>query len=127
MRKFFSFIAITLFFTAIWPLSLGAAYSFEENSGLNTAAQESGYADQALFGQGTPIESGLGIILTAALSLLGVIFLILMVYGGLMWMTARGNEQRVDKAKSIVNDSITGLVIVAAAYAITYFVLNTFF
>ena len=34
-------------------------------------------------------------------------------------MMARGNEQEVEKAKSLIRNAIIGLVIVLAAYAIT--------
>ncbi|HNX11265.1 MAG TPA: hypothetical protein PKI61_03935 [bacterium] len=127
MNKLRYFIAISLTLLAILPYGVGAAYDFEQNTGLNNAAQTSGYAQQKLFGQGGSLESGVSIILTGALSLLGVIFLILMIYGGISWMTAQGNDQKVSKAKDIIMNSITGLVIVAAAYAITYFVVKTFF
>lgn len=64
-----------------------------------------------------------GRIIKAALSILGVIFLIITLYGGWLWMTAAGNEQRLDRAKSLLRDSIIGLIIVITAYAITTFVV----
>lgn len=57
------------------------------------------------------------------LSFLGVIFLILTIYGGFLWMTARGNEKQVEDAKKIIINSTVGVVIVMMAYAITWFVL----
>ena len=45
-----------------------------------------------------------------------------MIYGGFIWMNSRGNEQDVEKAKNIIRNSIIGLLIVIAAYAITKFV-----
>ncbi|MFH1822492.1 MAG: hypothetical protein ABH830_02210 [Patescibacteria group bacterium] len=64
-----------------------------------------------------------GRIIRAFLSLLGVIFIGLMIYGGYLWMSARGDTEQVKKAQNIIRDSIIGLVIIVAAYAITYFVL----
>jgi hypothetical protein len=58
------------------------------------------------------------------LSLLGVIFLGLMIYGGYNWMTAAGDEQKVDKAKNTIRSAIIGLIIVIAAYAISVFVIT---
>jgi len=57
-----------------------------------------------------------------ALQLLGIFFFILMVYGGFIWMTARGNEERVTKAKNTIWAAIIGISIAVAAYAITLFV-----
>jgi len=60
------------------------------------------------------------------LSFLGVVFIVLIIYGGFMWMTAQGNETQVEKAKKIIVNSVVGVVIVMLAYAITYFVLISF-
>ena len=58
---------------------------------------------------------------------MGVVFLILMIYGGYLWMLARGNEQEVEKAKNIIQNALIGLVIVLAAYAITALVRQIWF
>jgi len=62
--------------------------------------------------------------ITTALSLLGVIFLVLMIYAGYNWMTARGEEEKVTKAKDTIMRAIIGLIIVVAAYAISTFVIS---
>ena len=67
------------------------------------------------------IGAGVG----AALSLIGVIFLILMIYAGYNWMTAQGEEEKVEKAKNIIIAAVIGLVIVIAAYAVSWFVINS--
>jgi hypothetical protein len=64
-----------------------------------------------------------GGIIKIFLSLLGVIFVVLMIYGGYLWMTARGNQEQVTKAKELIINAVIGLAIVVAAYAITYFAL----
>jgi len=56
------------------------------------------------------------------LSFIGVLFLILMIYGGYTWMTAVGNEQQVTKARTIIVAALIGVLVTVAAYAITYFV-----
>ncbi|MFH0891814.1 MAG: hypothetical protein V1867_03470 [Candidatus Falkowbacteria bacterium] len=66
----------------------------------------------------------IGKVVQAALSFVGVVFLILMIYAGYTWMLARGNEQQVDKAKNLITAAVIGLIIVLAAYAISYFVLS---
>lgn len=63
-----------------------------------------------------------GEIIGVVLSFIGVIFLLLMIYAGIMWMTAAGNDQQVAKAKDLMINAIIGLVIVFAAYAITAYV-----
>ena len=49
-----------------------------------------------------------------------------MIYGGIVWMMAGGNEQDAEKAKNIIIAAIIGLMIVLAAYAISYFIVNSF-
>ncbi len=63
-------------------------------------------------------------IIQVVLSFLGVIFLVLMIYGGYLWMMAKGNEEQVTKAKNLITAAIIGLVIVMAAYAISWFVIS---
>ena len=69
------------------------------------------------------IGAGVG----AALSLIGVIFLILMIYAGYNWMTAQGEEEKVEKAKDTLTRAIIGLIIVVGAYAIWNFIFNSLF
>lgn len=65
----------------------------------------------------------IGQIITIALSFLGVVFLLLMIYGGYLWMTAHGNEEQVKKARNIIVAAAIGAVIVISAYAISYYVI----
>ncbi len=51
--------------------------------------------------------------------LLGGIFLFLMAYAGVMWMTAGGNEEQVAKAKKIIKGAVVGFIIVLISYTIT--------
>lgn len=66
----------------------------------------------------------IAIIIKVILSLLGIIFLILMIFTGYRWMTASGNEEAVTKAKHTLKTSIIGLIIILAAFAITTFIFE---
>lgn len=124
-KRLFGLLLISSFlFSFLLGLKI-QAYDFNEQSGLNSTASTSGHLTQLYFGERGSIEVGVSVILAALLSLLGIVFLILMIYAGILWMTARGQEKRVEQAKSILVDSIVGIVIVAGAYAITYFVLGS--
>jgi hypothetical protein len=76
------------------------------------------------FSEGTSIESQVGNVISIVLGFVGIIFLGLILYGGLIWMIARGNEQEIEKAKNLITSAVIGLAIVLAAYAITYFVIQ---
>jgi RsiW-degrading membrane proteinase PrsW (M82 family) len=66
----------------------------------------------------------IGTVIKAALGMVGVVFLVLMVYAGYLWMIARGDEGKVEKAKDTIINCIIGIVIVVAAYAITNYVVS---
>ena len=70
------------------------------------------------------IESVLGGFIQTALSLVGIIFLILMIYAGYLWLTAQGEDAQIDKSKKIIKSTIIGLFLVMSAYAITALVLG---
>lgn len=70
------------------------------------------------------VGSVVALLVRAALGLLAVIFLILMIVSGFTWMTAGGDETKIKKASGTIKTAIIGLVIVLAAYAITYFLFS---
>lgn len=89
----------------------------EINKKLSTAMTNAGYAR-------TDLASVVGNVILAILTLVGLIFLVLMVYAGIRWMLAQGEEQKVTEARNLIFQSIIGLIIVLAAYAIAYFVVS---
>jgi len=103
------------------------AYNFLSDSGLGHTASKAGFTALPIFGQfstSNPISSIVGMVVAALLSLLGVFFLILIIYGGIIWMTAEGDESKVEKAQGILRSAIIGLIITLSAYAISYFVVS---
>ena len=64
-----------------------------------------------------------GNIIRVFIMLLGIFFMGLILYGGFMWMNAKGNDEQIKKAQGIIKDAVIGLIIAIGAYAITYFVL----
>lgn len=89
--------------------------------GLNETAEKAGLKGAIKSGS---IAELIGNVVGAALTMVGVLFLILMLYGGIIWMMARGNETETDKALKTIKAAIIGLIIVVASYAITNFVFQ---
>ncbi len=73
----------------------------------------------------TDVAAIIGNIISSLLAFIGIIFLILIIYAGFMWMTAGGNEEKVNMAISTAIRASVGLVIIAAAYLITKFLGQT--
>lgn len=72
---------------------------------------------------GVQLAVGVGLIIYAFLGLIGIVFMVLMIYGGFLWMTARGNEENVEKAQRIIKEVVIGILLILAAAGITQFVL----
>ena len=116
----FSFIFLSIPVSFIKAGNLSDAFG----SDLETMASSSGYdASQA---SSSALEDRVGLIIQAALGLLGVLFIILIIYGGIIWMTAAGNEESVKKATSTIKHALIGLVVVLLAYIISIFIVSIF-
>ena len=70
------------------------------------------------------ITNIVGNFITGFLALLGIIFIVLIILAGYNWMTAAGEEEKVNKAKDTLTRAIIGLVITVGAYAISQFVMD---
>lgn len=81
-------------------------------------------AETAGFGEPKSIPEIVGALVAVFLSLLGVIFLCLVIYGGFVWMTSGGNEEKVYRAKKVLTNATIGLVIIISSYAVTAFVMS---
>jgi tetrahydromethanopterin S-methyltransferase subunit G len=90
---------------------------------LGELGEKSGFVEAEEAVPKSPAEIAAGII-NAFLTLLGIIAVILIVYGGFLWMTAGGNEERITKAKKILYNAAIGLIIIIMAYSITYFLIQ---
>lgn len=66
----------------------------------------------------------IGNIISVLLSVLGIIFVVLVVYAGFLYLTAAGDDAKVKKAKTMLTQAVIGLVIIVAAYAIADFVID---
>ena len=124
MRKFFTLIITFVLLSAF--LFGGVAMAVEEeSSGLTFDPQEAdadlGSAGEVNLGQEAPLTIASQIML-GVFGFLGIIFLILTIYGGVLWMTARGNEEQVTKAKNILKTAVIGLIIILTSYGVAQFI-----
>lgn len=119
------FKRLSLFF---FPLTCGLLVIAGNMAFAQTASDEYGLEGVAghagLTNGGKSLTTITGNVVGTALSMVGVLFFGLMIYGGILWMTDRGNEERSKKALETVKAAVIGLVIVLASYAITKFVFT---
>jgi len=70
------------------------------------------------------IREGVMSIVNVLLGFLGILAIIIILWGGFRWLTSGGNEEKVGEAKKIITAGIIGLVIILTAYAIALFVVE---
>ncbi len=68
-----------------------------------------------------------GRVIRGFLGLLGLIFVVLTIYAGFLWMTASGNEEQISKAKKMLTNAVIGIIIILLAYSVTAFVMSSLY
>ena len=120
MNFFKKIILLSLSFFFILSSTSLASYGLDISAGVGINKRAFNVNSVGSSPQGF-MSSKIGSIIGAALAFVGVIFMVLIIFGGLTWMTAGGNENQVQKAQKLITQAVVGLIIVLAAYAITNF------
>lgn len=130
LQKIF-FATLLVFSSFLGVMSLApqaSAATLLEN--LGTAAREpfnlSG--SEASTGESeTSIGRVIGDVIKIILGFTGTIAFIVFLYGGFLWLTARGNDTQVDQAKKYLTNGVIGVVIIILAYSVTFFITDVLF
>lgn len=72
----------------------------------------------------TDVRDIIANVIRAALGLVGSIALLMFIYGGFLWLTSGGNDEKVKKGKDTLVWATLGIVLIFAAYAILNFVIG---
>ena len=62
-------------------------------------------------------------VITYFLGFVALICIIIIIWGGVTWMTSAGEERRVSEAKARIRAAIIGLIVIMSSYAITQFIV----
>ncbi|MCX6744585.1 MAG: pilin [Candidatus Parcubacteria bacterium] len=88
-----------------------------------------GFINQTGEGAGIKTETSLpGLaaqIIQVLLGLLGIAFVLMIIYGGFLYLTSLGEESKIKKAKDLLKLAVIGFLIVMTAYAVTLFIATT--
>lgn len=112
------FIIGLVIFIATFTITMPVALA--QNYGLETTAGVAGFKDSSYKSP----EGIVAKIIIMALGATAILFFGLTLYAGFRLLTARGVEEHVTKATDTLEAAIIGLIIVAASYAISTFVIN---
>jgi hypothetical protein len=113
---FFTLLLLPLVSFLFLPAITSAQGLKNINQALDVTAQGAGVK-----GEASALDY-LALLIQILLGLIGLIFVILIIYGGFQWMTAMGAEDKITKAKKIIINSVIGLILIMLSYAIAYFV-----
>lgn len=116
MRAFFSFVLFSLALVC-FPFSSVSAQDIGLVVEGKNLGQHSGLSTNSV--STTAIQ-----IINTALGLLAILCTGLMIYAGFLWMTAGGNDEKVEKAKKTIWACVLGLLIILSAWGISSFVLG---
>ena len=94
----------------------GVAGELQKN--LTTSGTDSGFKSD------TKLSTVVGMVIKTFLGLLGIVFIIMIIYAGFEWIQAQGEENKIGEARKMIIHSVIVLIIVMAAYSITLFVLT---
>lgn len=135
MKKLLSTFLLVLFTLSIMTVGLAnSAQAVEDNESIanpefwgGKGEEGSDIADNInkdiLLGDKDPREIAASVI-NIILGFLGIVAVIIVLAGGFKWMTAGGNQDKVDEAKKLMTAGIVGLVIVLAAFGMAKFIID---
>ena len=109
---FLLFLAVVF----LWPnVSLA---QIETYFGVNDILEGGAYLSDFSFRQ------AIAAIINIVLGFIGVIFTVIIIYGGFVWMLSGGSPEKVTKGKNTLTWAAIGLVVIFSSYALVNFVLK---
>jgi len=114
MKQKLTLSSLLLFFFS--PIA-ALAYSFK-NSGIEGTAGNAGYKSSNIFDTAN-LPDLLGKLISIGLSVIGVVLLGYLIYGGFHWLTSEGDQKKVNESKDTIKHAIQGLAVIFFAYALT--------
>ena len=113
-------MCLAMVFTAISPVSLPVyADAKDEVKKGADMTNSGGSAKQDL-------PDVITTIINVMLFIAGALAVIMIIYGGIRYITAHGDEKQVKVAKDTIVYSVVGLIIAIIAYALVTFIFNRF-
>ncbi len=76
------------------------------------------------FSRLTSTRDAFGFLTSFALSFIGMVAIMFLIYAGFVYITANGEQAKIDKAKKLIWGTVIGILIVFSVYAIVATLLN---
>ena len=115
---------ITVAFTLMVPSLMVSNVSAQDPFLLNQVQGELNLPDVGGNFDENDLRERVITIIQFILGFLGLIAIVIIIYGGFIYMTAAGNDERVSKARATITAGLIGLLIIVLAYGLTSFVVS---
>ena len=125
MKNYLQKLGIMFLVGFLMVASLAPLLASAADYGLEKTQQATNGLLPTTIGGAHTVPELIGVVITTVLGFLGIVFFLIIFYAGLVWMTARGDEGKIESSKESIIAAVTGLVIIMAAYAITRFVFTS--
>lgn len=109
-------LAILIFLFSIPEPSLAATAELD----LQVDIPGSSFEKLQPYGSTKAIGEYVKAIYTYAIGIVGILAAVVLMFGGVLWITAGGNNERISSAKSWIAASLSGLVLALCSYMILY-------
>ena len=126
MKKLMSQFLLSLMVMPVVSLLLAAPVAAQPESSDYWGGEdiEENIQEDILLGERDPREIAAQVV-NIILGFLGIVAVIIVLAGGFKWMTAGGNQDKVDEAKKLMSAGVIGLIIVLAAFGIARFIIDS--
>ncbi len=124
IKKNLKLIIFILVLSFLFSQAAYASTFSEIMKGFGSTGKEAGYPQGS---DGTPQKTfaqSWAIYINGMVVIMSALFMIIIIYSGFLWMTARGNEEQVTRAKTWIIQAIIGLAIIIAARLIVELALS---
>ena len=86
---------------------------------------EKKYCSMTVVGNENDLLNTVGNVISTVYTWVGIIAVIMIIIGGIMYSTSAGNPKKVKTAKDTIFYALIGLIVALSAFAITNFVLRS--
>jgi hypothetical protein len=122
-------VAVALMFVVAVPVFAQDAAQQQINAGLCTGSnleftEDTSTADCSTSDATERINNLIHTIVNLLSAIVGIVAVIMIIFGGLRYITSGGNDTSVTSAKNTILYAIIGLIIVALAQVLVRFTLN---
>jgi hypothetical protein len=123
MKKFASFLLLALIMVPVFVVALSVNAQADN---MLWGGYETNVQTATGLGNTDPREIA-GSVVNIFLGFLGIVAVLIILYGGFKWMTAGGNDDGIAEAKQMISAGVVGLVVILAAFGIAQFVINALY